>query len=212
MEGSPYQIPGWSSEEYDASHRAYSLESHAFQPFNPLLQQNPRNSEIPEFFRRSIGSLIPTPPPLISGFSTPSKRNFEEIEEEDDVEIIAPIAPKKKAVSKRATSSRKASKKTVKKEDKEEEEEEDKKHWKDEHVLQMITLRGEMDPEFVKNAKKQGDLLIPKIFLSMFLHIKEKKKFQIQIGPIGPFKGLGLCRPPAPLYPPIQDLGGIFRA
>jgi hypothetical protein len=173
MEGSSSQIPGWSSEEYDASHRAYSLESHPFQPFNPLSQQNPRNLEIPEFFRRSIGSLIPTPPPLIQGFSTPSKRNFEEIEEDDDVEIIAPISPKKKVVSKRATSSRKAPKKTVKKED---EEEEDKKHWKDEHVLQMIALRGEMDPEFVKNAKKQGNLLIPRIVLPMILHSKKMKK------------------------------------
>lgn len=150
MEGLSSQIPGWSSEDYDLSHRAYSLESHAFQPF--LSQQNPRNSKIPEFFRRSIGSLIPTPPPLISGFSTPSKRSFDEIEGDDDVEIIAPIAPKKKAVSKRATSSRKAPKKTVKKE--EEDEEEDKKHWKDEHVLQMIALRGEMEQEFVKNVKK----------------------------------------------------------
>lgn len=102
MEGSSYRIPRWNSEEYDASHRAYSLESHAFQPFNSLLQQNPRNLEIPKFFRRSIGLLIPTPPPLISGFSTPSKRNFEEIEEDDDVEIIAPISPKDKAISKRA--------------------------------------------------------------------------------------------------------------
>lgn len=203
MEGSYPRIPGWSSEEYDAAHRAYSLELHAFQPLNPLSQQNPRNSEIPEFFRRSTGSLIPTPPPLISRFSTPSKRNFDEIKEDDDVEIIAPIAPKKKAVSKRATSSRKAPKKTVKKED-EEEEEEGKKHWKDEHVLQMIALRGEMEPEFVKNAKKQGNLLIPKFFCPCFCTIKIIKKIiiQIYIGPIGPFKGLRLSLRP-PFIPPL---------
>lgn len=171
MEGSSSQIPGWSSEEYDASHRAYSLESHAFQPFNVLSQQNPRNVEIPEFFRRSIGSITPTPPPLISGFITPSKRSFEEIEEDDDVEIIAPIAPKKKVVSKRATSSKKAPKKTVKKEE-EEEEEDDKKHWKDNHVLQMIALRGEMDPEFVKNAKKQGNCSYLNFFVHKFAYEK----------------------------------------
>lgn len=166
MEGSSSQIPGWSSEDYDASHRAYSLESHAFQPFTCLSQQNPRNSEITEFYRRSIDSFGPTPPSPISGFSTPSKRSFEEIEGDDDLEIIAPIAPKKKAVSKKTTPSRKAPKKIVKKE--EEEEEEDNRHWKDDHVLQMIALRGEMEQGFMKNAKKQGNQLIPKFFCSCF--------------------------------------------
>jgi hypothetical protein len=34
MEGSS-GVCGWTSEEYDPSHRFYSAEAHAFQPFNP---------------------------------------------------------------------------------------------------------------------------------------------------------------------------------
>ena len=59
-----------------------------------------------------------------------------------------------KTAPKKATFAKKASKNTEKKE--EDKEDEEKKHWKDEHVLQMIALRGEMEPEFVKNAKEQG--------------------------------------------------------
>ena len=44
------------------------------------------------------------------------------------------------------------------KKEKEGEIEEDKKHWKDADVEVMIALRGEMEPEFLKNAKKQGML------------------------------------------------------
>ena len=32
--------------------------------------------------------------------------------------------------------------------------EEEKKHWKDADVEVMIALRGKMEPEFIKNAKK----------------------------------------------------------
>jgi hypothetical protein len=90
---------------------------------------------------------------------TPLKRRHVEEEEDNDVQIVAPSAPTKrvlavKSAPKKAAATKKASKKTMKK--KEDEEDEKKKHWKDEHVLQMIALRGEMEPEFVKNAKKQG--------------------------------------------------------
>jgi hypothetical protein len=79
---------------------------------------------------------------------TPSKKRHVEEEEDNNVQIVAPSAPTKrvpavKTALKRAIAAKKASKKIVKKE--EDEEDEEKMHWKDEHVLQMIALHGEME-------------------------------------------------------------------
>jgi hypothetical protein len=40
------------------------------------------------------------------------------------------------------------------------EDDNDKRHWLDSEVETLIALKGEMQPEFVKNAKKQGMYLI----------------------------------------------------
>jgi hypothetical protein len=155
MEGSS-GVCGWTSEEYDPSHRFYSAEAHAFQPFNPPFQQHGNNVGI---FQSPSSSFIPVVLGSGSEMMTLLKRRHVEEEEDNDVQIVAPSAPTKrvpavKSAPKKAVATKKASKKTMKKE--EDEEDKEKKHWKDEHVLQMIALRGEMEPEFVKNAKKQG--------------------------------------------------------
>jgi hypothetical protein len=118
-----------------------------------------------------------------------SKRKVVEDEEDDDVQIVTPSAPKMKTTTKKVT------KKTMMKE-KEGETEEDKKHWKDADVEVMITLRGEMEPKFIKNAKNKG---MSNVFVVQFFF---QKKIRFQIGPIGPFKGLGLR--PEPSFPPIR--------
>jgi hypothetical protein len=155
MEGSS-GVCGWTSEEYDPSHRFYSAEAHAFQPFNPPFQQHGNNVGI---FQPPSSSFIPIVLGSWLGMMTRLKRRHVEEEEDNDVQIVAPSAPSKrvhavKTAPKKAAVAKKASKKTKKKE--EDKEDEEKKHWKDEHVLQMIALRGEMEPEFVKNTKKQG--------------------------------------------------------
>ena len=48
--------------------------------------------------------------------------------------------------------------KKITEKEKEGETEEEKKHWKDVDVEVMIALRGEREPEFLKNAKIQGML------------------------------------------------------
>jgi hypothetical protein len=56
MEGSS-GVCGWTSEEYDPSHRFYSAEVHAFESFNPLLQQYGNDEGI---FQTCSSSFIPT--------------------------------------------------------------------------------------------------------------------------------------------------------
>jgi len=50
------------------------------------------------------------------------------------------------------------------KKEEEEDEESSKKNWKDQDVETMILLRGEMELEFLKNAKKQGMISTNVIF------------------------------------------------
>ena len=87
----------------------------------------------------------------MSMFAAHSKRKATEEIEEEDVQIVGPPTPKKK----RAGVPKKPRKKNVKKE-KEEDEESNSKNWKDHDVETMISLHGEMECEFLKNAKKQG--------------------------------------------------------
>ena len=82
------------------------------------------------------------------------KRVEERREEEEDVEIIA--APKKRTTSK----SKAAPKKKIAKVKVESESDGDGvRGWLDSEILQLIALRGEMEPEFVRNGKKQGIFL-----------------------------------------------------
>ena len=84
------------------------------------------------------------------------KRVEERGEEEEDVEIIA--APKKRTASK----SKAAPKKKITKVKVESEGDGDGvRGWLDSEILQLIALRGEMEPEFVRNGKKQGIFLKP---------------------------------------------------
>ena len=80
---------------------------------------------------------------------TCSKRNIVEDLEDDDVQIVTPSVPKRKTTTKKV-------KKNIMMKEKEGETEEEKKHWKYVDVEVMIALRGEMEPEFLKNVKKQG--------------------------------------------------------
>ena len=86
----------------------------------------------------------------MSMFAVHSKRKATKEIEEEDVQIVGPPTPK----NKEAGAPKKPHKKNVKKE-KEEDEESGSKNWKDHDVETMISLRGEMEPEFLKNTKKQ---------------------------------------------------------
>ena len=66
---------------------------------------------------------------------------------EENVQIISPPPPKK---------TRKISKMM----DIKDEDDDNKRHWLDSEVETLIALKGEMQPEFVKNAKKQGMYLM----------------------------------------------------
>lgn len=68
------------------------------------------------------------------------------------VRILAPPALKKREVA----TSKKCWKKNVK--DVEEDEKYGSKNWKDYDVKTMISLHGEMEPQFLKNAKKQNTI------------------------------------------------------
>jgi hypothetical protein len=68
--------------------------------------------------------------------------------EDDDTQIIASTPLKKRAPRKKAEP----------KEPKKEGSEEGASNWKDCDVEVLISLCGEMDPEFLKNAKKQGKI------------------------------------------------------
>jgi hypothetical protein len=68
--------------------------------------------------------------------------------EDDDIQIIAPTPLKKRAPRK----------KVEQKELKKEGSEEGALNWKDCDVEVLISLHGEIDPEFLKNAKKQGKI------------------------------------------------------
>ena len=77
------------------------------------------------------------------------EKKVEERGEEKDVEIIA--APKKRTTSK----SKAAPKKKIAKVKVESEGDGDGvRGWLDSEILQLIALRGEIEPEFVRNDKK----------------------------------------------------------
>ena len=143
-------MEGWnSSEGYEAMQRYQSTEAHAFQPFQTSLQEHVGSIGVSNFFQPPPRTPIPPPPPLMGMFAAHSKRKAtKEIEEEEDVQIVGPPAPKKKGVG--------APKKPRKKNMKEEDEESNSKNWKDHDVETMISLRAEMELEFLKNSKKQG--------------------------------------------------------
>ena len=84
------------------------------------------------------------------------EKRVEERGEEEDVEII--VVPKKRTASK----SKVAPKKKIAKVKVESEGYGDGvRGWLDLEILQLIALRGEMEPEFVRNGKKQGIFLKP---------------------------------------------------
>ena len=73
---------------------------------------------------------------------------------------------------------------------------EDKKHWKDADVEVMIALRREMEPEFLKIAKKQGML---NLFVELNFSTKNKRSY-FRLGQLGLLKALASC-PRNPLSP-----------
>ena len=77
-------------------------------------------------------------------------------EEEDDVEIIA-VPKKRTALKSKATPKKKIAKVKVESEG----DGDGVQGWLDSEILQLIALRGEMEPEFVRNSKKQGIFLKP---------------------------------------------------
>ena len=170
MEGSS-EVRGWNEEEGETMHRYYSVEVHAFQPYNPSFEQH---VGMPQFYQSSVGNVIPPPPPSISEMVlTRSKRKVVQDDEDNDVQIVTPSAPKRKTIAKKVT------KKIMKKET-EGETEAEKKHWKDADVEVMIALRGDMEPEFLKNAKKQGMLnFFVVLNFSMCIAFFDLKKNQI---------------------------------
>ena len=145
-------MEGWnSSESYEAMQRCQSAQAHAFEPFQTSLQEHVDNVAFPNFFQPPSRTPILPPPPLMSMFAAHSKRKATGEIEEENVQIVGPSTPKKKG----AGAPKKPRKKNVKKE-KEEDEEFGSKNWKDHDVETMISLRGEMEPKFLKNVKKQG--------------------------------------------------------
>ena len=137
-------MEGWnSSEGYEAMQRYQSAEAHAFQPFQNSLQEHIGSIGVSNFFQPPPGTPIPPLPPLMGMFAAHSKRKATEEIEEEDVQIVGPPAPRKKGIG--------APIKPHKKNVKEEDEESSSKNWKDHDVETMISLRGEMEPEFLKN-------------------------------------------------------------
>jgi hypothetical protein len=62
---------------------------------------------------------------------------------------------------------------------KEGETEEEKKHWKDANVEVMIALRGEMEPEFLKNAKKK---YVECFYCAIYFSKNKIKKSNLRLG------------------------------
>ena len=126
---------------------------------------------------------------------TRSKRKVIQDHKDDDVQIVTPSAPKKK------TTAKKVIKKIMKEKD---EEIEENKIWKDADVEVMITLRGEMEPEFLKNAKKNKNIHIYMLNFYDVLNFPcaefQRKKIRFQNGPIGLLKALAFTS--IPTFPP----------
>ena len=78
------------------------------------------------------------------------------IKVEEDVQFISPPPPKK-------------TRKNPKLKEIKDEDDDNKRNWLDSEVETLIALKGEMQPEFVKNAKKQGKY-------SMSFRFPRKKK------------------------------------
>ena len=125
---------------------------------------------------------------------------------EGDCEIIG--SSKKRAPPKQKVAAKKKvtpKKKVVKVEgERDGEGEEANRLWEDSEVLQLIALKGEMEPEFERNGKKQG-----LIFFSNFDFFP--KVFGVGIGAY--WRPKGLCLPPRarPPFPPIQEANGRRR-
>jgi hypothetical protein len=193
MEGS-LESSGWnSSEVYEAMHRYQSAQAHAFQPYQAPLQEHVGSVGVPEFFQAPCGNHIPLPPPLIVDMcaSNLKRKGTEEIGDED-VQIITLVAPKKKRVA----TSKKPQKKNMK--DVEEDKELSSKNWRDRDVETMIAMRGEMEPEFFKNAKKQGkffanlNFLKRKVLISDLANLVFLKAFAFASRPRAPLPPQGL--------------------
>ena len=115
---------------------------------------------------------------------------------EGDCEIIG--SSKKRAPPKQKVAAKKKvtlKKKVVKVEgERDGEGEEANRLWEDSEVLQLIALKGEMEPEFERKGKKQG-----LIFFSNFVFFP--KVFGVGIGAYWRPKGLSLRSGPGPQAP-----------
>ncbi|KAG0572580.1 hypothetical protein KC19_VG107200 [Ceratodon purpureus] len=89
----------------------------------------------------------------------------EEANEDDDVKVVA-APPSKKA------------KKQPKLKEPKTEDDDNKRNWLDSEVETLIQLRGEMQPEFQKNAKKQGVNMWLKLHSGLLCLIPNFKKTQ----------------------------------
>ena len=83
---------------------------------------------------------------------------------DDDVDIWivygGPSTKRKQTSHAKVTTKATKSKKTTSKEEHEEDEEfAILKNWRDSNVKTLIALRGEIEPIFIKNAKRQGNFL-----------------------------------------------------
>ena len=76
------------------------------------------------------------------------KRKVVRDDEDDDVQIVTPSAPKRKTTTKKVT-------KKIMKKEKEGETEKEKKHWKNVRVEVMIALRGKTEPKFLRMQKNK---------------------------------------------------------
>jgi hypothetical protein len=87
------------------------------------------------------------------------ERREERTDEGEDDVVIVNSSKKRASPKKKATPRKKA---TMKIEG--EEEDEGGRNWLDSEVHSLIALRGEMEPEFVRNGKKQGTIFSPSPF------------------------------------------------
>jgi hypothetical protein len=82
---------------YKVMQRYQSAQAHAFQLYQAHLQEHGGSVGVPKFFQPPCRNYISLPPPLIINMCTSNlkRKTMKEIGDED-VQIIAPLAPKKK--------------------------------------------------------------------------------------------------------------------
>jgi hypothetical protein len=137
---------GWDAQyALETLQRRYSStpqNQRAFQPVQGILDSHFQNLHIAALLSSNsapvLSSVGKRKGPI---YDSPSL-------EDDDTQIIAPTPLKKRAPRK----------KVEPKEPKKEGSEEGASNWKECDIEVLISLRREMDPEFLKNAKKQGKI------------------------------------------------------